>query len=107
MKYLFYLSAVLCGYSYFLYPLILKMIPPRYFQKTPQANSHALPALCQIITVHNEAYRIREKLDNTLQIDYPRELLDIIVASDCSDDATDENMLERRLKITNGRYRHC
>jgi glycosyltransferase involved in cell wall biosynthesis len=90
MEHLFYLSVVLCGYSYFLYPLILKMIPPRNLQEIPQADSPALPALCLIITAHNEEDRIREKLDNTLEIDYPRELLDIIVASDCSEDATDE-----------------
>jgi glycosyltransferase involved in cell wall biosynthesis len=90
MEYVFYLSVVLCGYSYFLYPLILKMIPPRYSQKTPQADSSVLPALCLIITAHNEEGRIRGKLDNALEIDYPREKLDIIVASDCSEDTTDE-----------------
>jgi len=93
MEYMFYLSAVLCGYSYFLYPLILTLIPPRSSQETPQVDSAALPALCLIITAHNEADRIREKLDNSLEIDYPGELLDIIVASDCSDDATDEIVL--------------
>ena len=90
MEYLFYLSVVLCGYSYFLYPLILRMVPSRYSQEVPHADSSTLPALCLIIAAHNEEDRIREKLDNTLEIDYPRELLDIIVASDCSGDATDE-----------------
>ncbi len=90
MEYLFYLSVVLCGYSYFLYPLILRMVPSRYSQEVPHADSSALPALCLIIAAHNEEDRIREKLDNTLEIDYPRELLDIIVASDCSGDATDK-----------------
>jgi glycosyltransferase involved in cell wall biosynthesis len=90
MEYVFYLSVVLCGYSYFLYPLILKMIPPRYSQEIPHADSSVLPALCLIITAHNEEGRIRGKLDNALEIDYPREKLDIIVASDCSEDTTDE-----------------
>jgi len=90
MEYMFYLSVVFCGYSYFLYPLILKIIPPRYSQESSQVGSPVLPALCLIIAAHNEEDRIREKLDNTLEIDYPRELLEIIVASDCSGDATDE-----------------
>jgi cellulose synthase/poly-beta-1,6-N-acetylglucosamine synthase-like glycosyltransferase len=90
VEYLFYLSVVLCGYSYFLYPLILRMVPSRYSQEVTHADSSALPALCLIIAAHNEEDRIREKLDNTLEIDYPRELLDIIVASDCSGDATDK-----------------
>jgi glycosyltransferase involved in cell wall biosynthesis len=42
-----------------------------------------------IITVFNEEKRIREKLENTLLIDYPAEYLDIMVASDCSTDSTD------------------
>ena len=42
-----------------------------------------------MVTAHNEEKRIRNKLENTLEIEYPAELLDIIVASDCSTDATD------------------
>jgi len=87
---MFYLSLFLCGYSYFLYPVILQLIPPRSVRPVSSIANHKLPALSLIITAHNEEDRIREKLDNTLEIDYPRELLDIIVASDCSGDATDE-----------------
>jgi glycosyltransferase involved in cell wall biosynthesis len=42
-----------------------------------------------IITAYNEEKRIREKLENTLAQEYPRERLDIVVASDCSTDRTD------------------
>jgi len=86
---LFYLSALLCGYSYFLYPLILKLVPTRLSVALPVVEDGSLPRLSLIITAHNEAARIQEKLENTLEIDYPRELLEIIVASDCSTDATD------------------
>ncbi len=48
-----------------------------------------LPELSLIITVHNEEARVHEKLENTLQIDYPSDLLEIIVASDFSTDETD------------------
>jgi len=41
-----------------------------------------------IIAVHNEAARIREKLENTLGLDYPKDRLEIIVASDGSTDST-------------------
>ena len=86
---LFYLSALLCGYSYFLYPLILKLVPARSSVEIPVVDDSHLPRLSLIITAHNEAARIQEKLKNTLEIDYPRELLDIIVASDFSTDDTD------------------
>jgi len=48
-----------------------------------------LPKLSLIITAHNEGLRIEGKLLNALEIDYPSELLEIIVASDCSTDDTD------------------
>lgn len=89
MEYLFYLSALMCGYSYFLYPLILMRIPRRPLEESPPAGAFSFPALSLIITAHNEAGRIREKLENTLEIRYPEDQLEIIVASDCSSDATD------------------
>ena len=92
MEILFYIFAVLSVYSYFLYPLILKILPERKSADTDvdsQPGSE-LPFLSLIITVHNEAGRIRGKLDNALKNDYPPELLEIIVASDFSTDETDD-----------------
>ena len=47
-----------------------------------------------LITAYNEESDIRAKLENTLQIDYPKEKLEILVASDCSTDKTDEIVKE-------------
>jgi hypothetical protein len=90
MRYLFYVSALLCGYSYFLYPLILKLVPRRKPEQGVSDNEESYPTLSLIITAHNEEQRITEKLENSLAIDYPQDLLEIVVASDCSTDATDE-----------------
>jgi len=87
MKFLFYVFAFFCTYSYFLYPLILKLLPARKSASLQDADD--LPLLSLIITVHNEEARIREKLDGTLDIDYPPELLETIIASDFSTDETD------------------
>ena len=89
MEFAFYFFAVLCVYSYFLYPMILKVIPVRRGVSSDGKQDENLPVISLIITAHNEEGRIREKLDNTLQIDYPPELIEIIVASDCSTDETD------------------
>ena len=89
MDFLFYLFAVLCAYSYFIYPLILKLVPARSSSKNPIIDDKERVRFSLIITAHNEESRIKEKLDNSLQIDYPKELLEILVASDCSTDATD------------------
>ncbi len=43
-----------------------------------------------IIAAYNEANVIIDKLDNTFALDYPREHLEVIVASDGSDDGTDD-----------------
>ena len=94
MEVLFYVFAVLCLYSYFLYPLLLKLLPvrkPACLEN--ETDNTQLPFISIIVTVHNEAARISEKLENTLQIKYPSDLLEIIVASDFSTDETD-NIVE-------------
>ena len=102
MHSLFYLFGFLCAYSYFIYPVLLKLIPARRIIDGGEKNDTALPCLSLIITVHNEAARIREKLDNTLQIEYPPELLEIIIASDFSTDETDaivESYADRGVRL--------
>ena len=89
MEHIFYFVALLCGYSYFLYPLILKFAPARKARASGASGTMAYPALSLIITAHNEEERIQEKLENSLLIDYPDGLFEIIVASDCSSDSTD------------------
>lgn len=89
MEILFYLFAVLCAYSYFIYPVLLKLLPVRKANEIGEQSNISLPFLSLVITVHNEAGRVRQKLENTLQIDYPSDLLEIIVASDFSTDETD------------------
>ena len=75
----FWICAAGCAYSYFIYPALLRLVPARPL--------HAGPA---IIAARNEEKRIERKLRGTLELDYPRELLEILVASDASDDRTDE-----------------
>lgn len=102
MEILFYLFAVLCAYSYFIYPILLKLIPAREVVRGVDSAGVELPALSLIITVHNEAGRIREKLENTLQVDYPSDLLEIIIASDFSTDETDsivESYAEKGIRL--------
>lgn len=84
---------LLSVYSYFLYPLVLRGLLAWRGAETPVPEvgelPGELPAVSLIVTAYNEAARIRDKLDNTLEIDYPRERLEVIVASDCSSDETD------------------
>lgn len=91
MKTLFFISGFCCVYSYFIYPILLKLLPARRKIESVQlvSNLSDLPSLSLIITVHNEALRIKEKIENSLLISYPNNLLEVIIASDGSTDETE------------------
>lgn len=89
MDYVFLILVLLSFYSYFIYPLLLMMLPERKHRAAQEAEA-AAPVLSLIVTAHNEEARIREKLANSVAIDYPADRFEIIVASDCSTDTTDE-----------------
>jgi glycosyltransferase involved in cell wall biosynthesis len=75
-------------FAYFGYPLTL--IAVSAFVKYNPRRSPIFPEITFIITAYNEEKRIRQKLENTLQLDYPKDKLQIIVASDGSTDTTNE-----------------
>lgn len=83
---IFSVSIGLIFWAYFGYPLSLKLLAS--FRARRVLRAGFLPELTLIITVHNEQKRIRDKIENTLAIDYPRERLQVLVASDGSTDAT-------------------
>lgn len=80
-------------YSYFIYPLILLSLPRRETIGISADDEEKL-AFSLIITAYNEAARIRKKLENALTLDPGVLSLEIIVASDCSSDGTDDIVAE-------------
>ena len=83
------LSMFLPIYVYIGYPLILYFLTRNKPDVTP-ATMQSLPTVAMMVSCYNEADVIREKLENCKALDYPNELLEIIVISDGSDDGTDE-----------------
>jgi len=83
-----WLSAAALGYTYAGYPLLL-LIMSRLRPREVRRGAFE-PSVSVIVTAYNEERVLAAKLENTLALDYPRELLEIIVASDCSNDHTDE-----------------
>ncbi len=77
--------------TYAAYPVMvvvgawLKPDPP-----PEDVNDDDLPRVSFIIAAYNEESSIAEKIANTLEIDYPADRFEILVASDGSTDATDE-----------------
>lgn len=88
MKPLFYFSIFFTFYAYFGYPLVLIVIS--IFRNRPVKKGDITPFVSFIITAYNEERRIKEKIENTFQQDYPKDKLEIIIASDCSTDRTDD-----------------
>jgi len=91
LEFLFWLLLLLAIYSYFIYPVILALLLSARARAAPTA-TQAPGRVSLIIAAYNEAGRIRDKLDNSLAIDYPG--LEIIVASDFSEDGTDDIVRE-------------
>ncbi len=83
---LFWGSVLLIAHAYFGYPLTLMLLGR--FRARRIEKRDILPSLTLIIAACNEEQRIREKLENTVALDYPRDRLQVIVASDGSTDAT-------------------
>jgi len=54
------------------------------------------PTVTLIIAAYNEEVAIREKIENSLVLEYDKNKLEIIVASDCSTDKTDEIVRDYR-----------
>jgi glycosyltransferase involved in cell wall biosynthesis len=73
-------------YSYFGYPLSLYLIG--VFVKKEVKKENRYPEVTMIVTAHNEEKRLREKIENTLALSYPKEKLQVLIASDGSTDGT-------------------
>jgi len=86
MELVFSASLFLVLYAYLGYPLSLILI--RFIRQKTVARAPFEPSVSLIITACNEERRIGDKLENTIALDYPREKLQVMVASDGSTDKT-------------------
>jgi cellulose synthase/poly-beta-1,6-N-acetylglucosamine synthase-like glycosyltransferase len=87
MRLLFWVTVFLVFYAYAGYPLILWALVRRRAQDV--ARKDIAPTVSIIIAARNEADKIRQKIEHTLALAYPRDRLEVLVASDHSDDNTD------------------
>jgi len=84
----FWVSVVSIVHAYFGYPISLWLLGLVMGRRV--VREEITPYVTLIITAFNEEKRIREKLENSLKLVYPREKLQILVASDGSTDGTNE-----------------
>ena len=85
---IFWLTIGIIFYTYLGYPLLIIFISLFINNKINKQDSE--PRVTFLIAAYNEEKNIAGKLENTLALDYPRDRLEIIVASDASEDGTDE-----------------
>jgi cellulose synthase/poly-beta-1,6-N-acetylglucosamine synthase-like glycosyltransferase len=89
MTVIFMLGVLWIAYVYAGYPLLLALVALRK-RVRPLIAGRLQPSVSVLIAAHNEAQDIGWKVTETLAWDYPADQLEILVASDASDDATDE-----------------
>lgn len=92
MEIVFWLCIGGIAATYVAYPLIIVLLANLYSAEKP-GGGHT-PTVTMVINAYNEEAVIRAKLENTLAIDYPGDLLEVLVISDESTDATDEIVRE-------------
>ncbi len=90
MELLFWASFCAVFYAYFGYPLLLTLVGKIIGRESYRGHIAYAPNISVLIPVHNESSIIREKLENTLQLDYPLEKIEVLFISDGSTDGTNE-----------------
>ena len=88
LKILFWSSLAALVWTHVGYPVavaLLSSVRKRHVRK-----ADITPSAAVIVVAHDEEVVLPRRLENLLALDYPRELLEIVVASDASADRTDE-----------------
>jgi cellulose synthase/poly-beta-1,6-N-acetylglucosamine synthase-like glycosyltransferase len=87
LELVFWIAAGLLVYTHVGYPLLLRVLAPRE-RRVPAPD--VLPSVSLIVAAHDEDEVIERRVRNAFALDYPRDRLELIVASDGSTDGTVE-----------------
>lgn len=101
--YLLALSILLVVYTWVLYPALLWIVSRLTTRTRATGRLGTRPSVSVIIPVHNEQGRIAAKLKECLSLQYPRELMEILVVSDNCTDSTEPIVQE--IAAQDGRVR--
>ncbi len=101
MKFIFFISLYFIIHHFFIYPLILNIFVKKKDDQEKYINDFEYPTISFIIPVYNEEISIGRKIENTLNLDYPKDKLEIIVANDNSNDNTNNIVLNYSYNFPN------
>jgi cellulose synthase/poly-beta-1,6-N-acetylglucosamine synthase-like glycosyltransferase len=106
----FWACLVLTLYAYLVYPACIWLLARSFSTnaEAPQFAGGELPEVTLIVAAHNEQAVIEKKIRNSLELDYPRDRLRVVIASDGSSDATPQivsRFADRGLRLLDYRPR--
>ncbi|GAB4167781.1 MAG: glycosyltransferase family 2 protein [Calditrichia bacterium] len=91
MIWLFFLSLYLIIHTYLIYPILIFILSNISNNKIIATElNQKLPTITFIIAAYNEEKVIEEKINNTLNLNYPKEKMEVIIVADGSNDRTVE-----------------
>jgi biofilm PGA synthesis N-glycosyltransferase PgaC len=93
---IFWIGILVVGYTYVGYGIIIYIFSKlkKRTNVLDSAPDEQLPAVTLLVAAYNEADIIREKIKNTLELDYPENKLEIFFVTDGSTDRTPEIVKE-------------
>jgi cellulose synthase/poly-beta-1,6-N-acetylglucosamine synthase-like glycosyltransferase len=99
---LFWAAVLLIVYTYVGFPLAIVLRGLLWGRPYKHEQPTDPPKVSIVISAYNEAKSIAAKLDNVLSMEYPRDCLEVVIASDGSADGTDaivESYQEQGVKL--------
>jgi len=111
---IFWILIFLILYSYVGYPsilFVLEFLRKHKRSDEEEKSGYDYPTVSLIISAYNEEKVIEKKIENSLELDYPKDRLKIIVVSDGSTDNTDSITRKYSTKFDNVKLvrvkKHC
>lgn len=92
----FWGAFVLLFYTYFGYPVVIGVMARLWGREFRRGDE--TPSVSFIVPIHNGEEYLQQKIDNTLDLDYPKDRLQLLFVSDGSTDSTAEVLTEARSK---------
>ena len=87
----FWLLLFLVVHCYLLFPMTLPFVSEIFKRrKSPEKGDPELPTVSILISAYNEEAVIERKIQNILELDYPKEKLEVLIGDDGSADKTAE-----------------
>ena len=96
ITYFFWICVFIVFYSYLGYGILLFLLVKisRFFNQKEKLSSNYQPNVTLLIAAYNEESYIKEKIENSLKLDYPKDKIQYLFVTDGSDDKTPDIVKE-------------